>query len=145
VKRIYYAHCVAIYDTPQEERDIATLEGLGFNVLNPNDPQFEKQCQRIRKEWQNRILGIFHNEMAQYKEVGEAIMHMVFKPLVSAAKVEGVAFRALPDGRIPAGVAQELEWARQCGLPILELPAFAYDRVMSLSSTRTYLHEIGER
>jgi hypothetical protein len=37
--RIYYAHCIAIYDTPQEQRDIETLQQLGFEVVNPNCPE----------------------------------------------------------------------------------------------------------
>ena len=32
---VYYAHCQAIYGTPQEDRDIALLEKLGFEVVNP--------------------------------------------------------------------------------------------------------------
>jgi len=35
-KRVYYAHPMSLYDTPQEERDTEFLEGLGFQVVNPN-------------------------------------------------------------------------------------------------------------
>lgn len=35
----YYAHCTAIYNTPQEQRDVETLLALGMGVLNPNCPE----------------------------------------------------------------------------------------------------------
>ncbi len=33
--RVYYAHCQAIYGTPQEDRDVELLTRLGFGVVNP--------------------------------------------------------------------------------------------------------------
>jgi len=35
-RKIYYAHPLNIYNTAQEKRNIATLESLGFEVVNPN-------------------------------------------------------------------------------------------------------------
>lgn len=150
--RVYYAHCIALYGTPQEARDLLLLEMLGFEVVNPNDPDIDAQCARVRAEWPNRIayttderLSDFRSSMTEYRDASAAVMNLVFKPLVSPQHVEAVAFRALPDGRIPSGVALEIEWAKQRGLPIFELPTFAYDRVMSVDTTRTYLREIGQR
>ena len=36
--KAYYAHCLSIFNTPQERRDVAVLETLGFEVYNPPAP-----------------------------------------------------------------------------------------------------------
>jgi len=116
--KVYYAHCSNLYGTPQEERDISTLMKLRFTVYNPN------------------------NEVASelYRDQGMA----AFKALVEAC--DCLCYRALPDGRIPAGVAKEVVWAVEKGLPVFELPhGFIDDRIMSVESTRGYLYEIGAR
>lgn len=131
--KIYYAHCIAIYSTPQEDRDVALLEGLGFVVKNPNAPRIHDQCENVRAD--AATYG--------YTNPGEAVMQIVFKPLV--ASCDALAFRALPDGRIPAGVAKEIQWAREKGLPVIELPSNFSSRVMSVEATREYLQEVGSR
>lgn len=42
MKKCYYAHSVLIYGTHQEQRDVATLKDLGFEVINPNSPEYKK-------------------------------------------------------------------------------------------------------
>jgi hypothetical protein len=37
----YYAHSQTTYGTPQESEDIRLLESLGFDVVNPNVPQYQ--------------------------------------------------------------------------------------------------------
>lgn len=122
--RIYYAHCMAIYHTPQEARDVRTLMELGLNVVNPNDSFFEAGVQQLKKE-----------QPSDYMEY--------FKGIILTC--EALAFRALPDGRIPAGVFKEIEWAREKGIPIFELPSGISTREMSVASTREYLKEVGQR
>jgi len=39
--KVYYAHCLTIFNRPQEARDVATLEALGFEVVNPNSAECE--------------------------------------------------------------------------------------------------------
>ena len=146
--RVYYAHCIAIYNTPQEQRDIEALENLGFDVVNPNNPDIDQRCAHIRKEWSTLHLpgtGELRDKYGPYDDAGHAIMEIIFRPLVSASKCDGVVFRGLPDGRIPAGVLKELDWARECGLPILELPSNFTGRSMTVDHTREYLREIGAR
>ena len=48
---VYYAHPMAIYGTPQEDRDIETLENLGFTVVNPNTFDIADQCRDIRRRF----------------------------------------------------------------------------------------------
>ena len=121
--KVYYAHCIAIYNTPQEERDVHTLLGLGLDVVNPNTPAVDVEVKRL-------------------KSLGENYMSF-FKDIVHSCEV--FAFRALPDGSIPAGVAKELAWAVEADKLIIELPAAILRRVITLEATREYLHEVGQR
>jgi hypothetical protein len=166
--RVYYAHCIAIYSTPQEDRDVFTLESMGFEVINPNSPDISARCQHIKAVHRalkdldsGTSVALSENAVgrlqslktpraeeeaiAQYADSGEAIMRLIFDPLVSPAKVDAVAFRALPDGRIPAGVMLEVELALSRGLPVFELPSNMASRGMSVEATRGYLREIGCR
>jgi hypothetical protein len=115
--KVYYSHCVNIYNTPQEARDIKLLESLGFEVINPNLPE----------------------HAAHYPVEGMGY----FVALVVGC--DAFAFRALPDGRIPAGVAMETAQAIACGHPIIELPSRMLSRVISVMETREYLKEVGQR
>lgn len=115
--KIYYAHPLSLYDTPQEERDIATLELLGFNVFNPNSVDCEE--------------GYRSNGMLYFKEIIQSM--------------NALAFRAIPGLGIPAGIASEINDAKELGLPIIELPCSLEMRAMSVAQTREYLHEIGQR
>ena len=115
--RIYYAHCTSLFDTPQEKRDILLLEGLGFEVYNPNND----------------------TDSEGYKKHGM----IYFKELVQ--RFQALAFRATPSGLIPAGVFREILWARGTGAFIIELPSGILSREMDVPITRQYLQEIGQR
>ena len=56
-----------------------------------------------------------------------------------------VAFRVLPDGSIPAGVAKEIAVANEVGKPVIELPSGISRRVITVEQTREYLAEVGQR
>ena len=147
-RRVYYAHCIAIYSTPQEDRDVAMLEEMGFEVINPNNPQMAERCNEIKQRFKDGHLDAARGQqprLTQFADSGEAIMKLIFEPLISPAKIDAVAFRALPDGRIPAGVYLEVQCARNLMLPVIELPANLSGRQMSVEHTRDYLKEIGCR
>lgn len=114
---IYYAHALNLYGTPQEKRDVELLENLGFKVYNPN-------CE------EGDIIA---------KTKGMA----GFKTLVD--RCGALAYRALPDGRIPSGVVKEIEWARASFKPVIELPYNFLSRQMTVEETAAYLAEIGQR
>jgi hypothetical protein len=100
--KVYYAHCMALYDTPQEKRDVQTLKlDLGWDVLNPNCPEHHCGAVQAREEAP-------HDPHASM---------LYFKPLVESCNL--LAFRALPDGAIPAGVFMEIKWARDAGIPVV--------------------------
>ena len=137
--KVYYAHCLAIYDTPQEDRDIALLTVLGFQVVNPNSLEVHDACANIRALSKAHLI---------HGDPSARIMEEIFRPLVLSC--DALAFRALPDGRIPAGIAKEIRyaqigWGGEQVIPIFELPANVPSRVMSVEATQTYLHEIGQR
>ncbi len=114
---IYYAHAMSLYGTLQEARDVETLTLLGFEVYNPN-------CEE-------------GSTVAKTKGMAG------FKELVD--NCGGLAFRALPDGRIPAGIADEVKWTREAFKPVIELPSSMNSRMISVEETREYLTEIGQR
>lgn len=136
--RVYFAHCIALYGTPQAARDIATLEALGFEVVNPADK--EDQVQKVRKE----VQGFNATAIGEKLNESHEVMERIFKPLATF-KTDALAFRSLPDGRIPAGVAKEVAWARTYGNPIFELPSNVLGRIISVDETREYLQEVGQR
>lgn len=123
MKKAYYAHCIAIYDSEQESRDIATLEAMGFIVVNPNNEEVQSACQATRT-------------------VGGDVM-AYFKPMVARADI--FVFRALPDGAIPSGVAYELAHAMELEKPVIELPSGVSRRALDYTQTREYLREVGFR
>jgi hypothetical protein len=116
--KIYYAHCLALYHTPQEARDIVILQLLGFDVENPNQLKHQDG----------------------YKSAGSMDY---FKELVDDC--DAVAFRALPDGSIPGGVALEVQHAIDTGKPVIELPCGFKRRSLDVDLTREYLRDAGQR
>lgn len=114
-KTCYYAHAMSLYGTTQEQRDIVTLEVLGFEVVNPAKLKPPIGCNRM--SW----------------FVSQAIKCDVF------------AFRAFIDGKISSGVVDELHAMRMKEKPIIELPTLLSWRMLTLSETIKYLQELGER
>lgn len=123
--KVYYAHCQAIYGKPIEQRDIALLESLGFEVVNPGLPEHGTACKAFAAE-----------------NLGFTKMDYFIK-LVRGC--DALAFRALYDGSIPIGVVKEIECAKHDRKPVIELPSGMQLRALTLEQTREYLGEIGQR
>jgi hypothetical protein len=117
--KCYYAHSIHLYGKPQEARDVALIKALGFKVVNPND--------KIHQD--------------AYPDGGMDY----FVDLVRTCDI--CAFRAYPDGSIPAGVHKEVLAADDIDMPmpVFELPWGLYRRGLSVNDTREWLHELGER
>lgn|SRR6187402_1262117 len=130
--KVYYAHFMGIYNTPQELRDIETLTKLGLEVINPNIPEVQAEVEKFKVTF-----GPTYNQnyMVMFEEV-------FFKRIRDC---EVFAFRGLPDGRIPGGVAMELKVAQDEDKIIIELPCGTHSRKMDADSTKEYLRDIGER
>lgn len=122
--RCYYAHCMLSYNSTVEKQDIELLEKLGFKVSNPNQEKYSKGC----KEY-----AIIHGN--------DKVMDY-FKEIISY-ECDIVAFRSLPDGSIPSGVAIEVQHAISIGYPVIEIPCSINKRCQDYSETKQYLTEIG--
>jgi hypothetical protein len=134
MKRCYYAHVMALYDTPQEKRDLELIRRLGFEPVNPNNQTTYDRCKQLRAQGR-----------------GGDIMEDIFKPIIQG-DCDVLAFRALPGGDISSGVVKEINYARDAGLPVIELPwglcyfdAIESPRAMGIEETRAYLKEVGQR
>lgn len=140
--KVYYAHCIALYGSPQELRDLVMLQDLfrGAEIINPADRMWEDRCQLERETV--RRYNLAYPETP--KDASHEIMEKVFKPLATW-QTHALAFRALPDGRIPAGVGREVQWAVEYGNPVIELPSNLMGRGMTVDQTRAYLREVGQR
>ena len=123
-KTVYYAHFMGIYNTKQEERDMELLKTLfpDADIINPNCAEIQEKCNQI-------------------KETGGNVMDM-FEGIVKGCSV--VAFRGCVNGKIGAGVWKEIMAAKECGIPVVELPSYL-DREMSVEDTRLMLTELGCR
>ena len=131
--KVYYAHCMAIYNTKQEARDIALLEALGFEVVNPNSKEIDAAYEKRKAD------------IAAAKTAGTDPMEL-FRPF---AQGEGacdlIAFRGMTDGAIPSGVAKEIEMFKEVKKPVIELPSCITRRCLTVQETREALCETGFR
>ncbi len=121
----YYAHCIALYNTPQEDRDVELLTRIGFKVYNPNNEKVDRDVKALKAQGPD----------TDYMDY--------FRRLILASNI--LVFRALPDGSIPSGVAKEIEFAKAADKPIIEVPSAVERRTLSLNATREYLREVGQR
>lgn len=117
--KAYYARPISIDNTPQETRDHALIRALGFEPYPIGE---EKQ--------------VF---LDRYREVGME----AFRPAVEAS--QALIYRAFPDGSIGAGVAKEIAWALQAGIPCIEFPRQVERRTLSVEDTKAMLTELGQR
>lgn len=131
--KVYYAHFMGIYNTPQENRDIQTLKRLGLKVLNPNNKAMSEKFERQKN---------FYMEM-DYDDAYVMAFTSTFLSAIDECHV--FAFRALPDGRIPGGVAMELRHAQETDKIIIELPCGTNARSLGRDATREYLRDLGQR
>ena len=114
------------YGSPQDNRDVEMLKKLGFEVVNPSDDKHVQIAKNMKAngEPSSRVMGYFESLVDE---------------------CDAVAFRALPDGAVPAGVAKEIERATDKGKPVIELPSCVSRRVLTVDQTREYLKEVGQR
>lgn len=120
----YYAHTMTSYGSTIETSDIQLLESLGFDVLNPNTEEIQ--------------LGL-----KEYIEKNGTANVMEFFRDVIYEKCDMLAFRSIPNGQILSGVAKEITYAQDLGLPIIELPCSIAKRSMEYLETKQYLIELG--
>jgi len=113
--KIYYAHSRAYYNTDIENGDIELLHELfpEATIVNPNDDIMQELC---------------GNDIEKFCQI------------VRSCNL--LAFSGIPDGRITAGVWQEIQTAMEMNMPIIEIP-WLIDRSMSEEETEDMLREMG--
>lgn len=119
MKLAYYARPISIDGSPQELRDHDLIRAMGYEPYPIGD---EKK----------KVLEL-------YKTAGM----LAFKACVEDSSL--LIFRAFPDGSIGTGVAQEIEWAINDGIPVVEFPRQVARRTLSVDETREMLRELGQR
>jgi len=117
MNQAYYARPMSIYGSLQEARDTDLMEKLGYKAIDINKEELQ----------------------AAAKDKGMD----VFKPIVISASA--LFFRSFPCGAIGAGVAKEIKWAKEAGIPVVELPSCIGRRTLTVEQTRETLSESGQR
>jgi hypothetical protein len=115
--KAYLARPINLYKTPQDIRDIASLEKMGYEVVNPDKEALQER----------------------YKEEGMSVF------IQAVRDCDLLAYRSFPDLSIGAGVKKEIDEAVALGLPVIELPTITEKRVLSVEDTRAYLSYLGNR
>lgn len=112
--KVYYAHFKGIYNTLREAKDLDILRKLFPNadIINPNSSE----------------------HASAYKNDG--MKH--FTDIVKSS--DCVVFRALSNGKITAGVWQEIKVAKDNHIPVIELPNLI-NRKLSVKKTRHIFNE----
>jgi hypothetical protein len=121
--KCYYAHTMVSYGSTIEAFDIAVLENLGFEVINPNSPEIKKGCEEFTLKH------------------GKASVMEYFADIVSNCDL--LAFRSLPSGEILSGISAEIQEAIRCDIPVIELPCSLDKRMQEYPETKQYLIELG--
>lgn len=114
---VYFARPISNYKSLQDQRDLALLKQLGFEVVNPDKETYQK-------EYLDLGMDVFLNEVK---------------------KCEILVFRSFVDGNISSGVFKEIIAAQEADISILELPTITSKRVLSVEDTRAYLTLLGQR
>lgn len=122
--KVYYAHSVGIYGSKQEARDINTLKFLGFEVVNPNTPEIQREIELYKLKHPDTLMTYFDNILDN---------------------CDALAFRAHADGQIGSGVAYELDYINKQYKPIIELPTIYSKRILSYEETSQWLKYSGNR
>lgn len=117
--KAYYARPISVDNSPQAVRDKELIIALGYEPYPLNEDKKEA--------------------LKSYKMIGMD----AFRPYVEKCGL--LIFRAFSDGSIGAGVAQEIEWAVELGIPIVEFPRQMKRRALSVEETREMLSELGQR
>ena len=118
--KIYYAHPISLYKTPQEERDITLLKFLHPKAIIYNPATDEGVEEGYKEKGMKYFFDIINN-------------------------CDFLYFRAFPDLKIGAGVWSEIQHGIKESCIVLELPIITESRQLSVDDTREYLKHAGTR
>jgi hypothetical protein len=110
------------YHTKTEALHIKLLENMGFTVINPSGPRYEKKVKNLKAE------GKTSSEIMDY-----------FVEVVK--NCDHLAFSTTKDGKVSAGVMKEIETMKEEGGSIVQLPDLNSLESMNISDTRKHIRE----
>lgn len=93
IRKIYYAHPISMYGTPEEAAVVSVLEKVGYKVESPSNPEHVETLPKIRAQF------------ASAAEGSAAVMRY-FVEVCNGC--DAVAFSPFPDGSLGAGVVKEV-------------------------------------
>lgn len=95
--KVYFAHPISMYNTPEEVYLINGLTKMGAEVINPNDPKLEEEYNRRKKEDPSTAMNVFFEQIEECSKL--------------------CAFPT-ENGKYTAGVQKEILHALKCGIPV---------------------------
>jgi hypothetical protein len=107
------------YGSRASKKHVRSLQALGFTVIDPSS-----------KEHSDKILEM-KNQGKTSKDIMDYFVSVV-------EQCDHLAFRALSDGTISAGVGKEIRVMRKKGGQIIEMPN-PKRKVLSITATRQHL------
>ena len=119
MKKAYYAKPISIDGTFQAGRDLELILSMGYQPYPVGDAKAKA--------------------IEDYRLFGMS----AFRSYVFAS--DALFFRAFPDGSIGFGVAQEIAWAQEIGIPVVEIPRQIERRTLTTEQTQAMLAELGQR
>lgn len=116
-KRLYYARCMSEYNSVEDLIDLEMIRKAfpDHEIYNPADDSSANEGYKLYG--MNYFLSI-------------------------VGKSDVVVFRPTNSG-ITAGVFKEIDYARNNGIPVFEIPRVVHGRRMSVEQTREYLVDCG--
>lgn len=93
--KIYFAHPISSYGTPEEAQIIRSLEDMGLIVINPSDKQHQDAVDKIQQQY------------AHDRNEGSRLVMEYFVKVCNAC--DGCVMLPFPDGSVGAGIVKEVQ------------------------------------
>jgi len=119
---IYYAHCISDYGSRVSRGHVKTLKALGFLVIDPSSKSHS-------------------NKVTEMKGQGKTSKEIMDYFIGVVEQCDHIAFRALRDGSITAGVGAEIRAIRKKGGQIIEMPN-PNRKILSVTKTRQHIKAV---
>lgn len=141
--KLYFAHPISSYGTPEEAQIIKALQDLGFKVINPNDQIHQDKVKSLQAE--------FNTEAAP-----KAASPHIMKYFVEVCdNTQACAILSFPNDKFGAGTVKEAQSFIDRGMPLYEvklvgsgnvilnkLSELPAERCLSVDETRAMLAEL---
>jgi hypothetical protein len=109
------------YGSKRSKAHIEHLRKLGFHVIDPSGPDFDKKVKEMKSKGKNskQIMDFFVDYVNKY--------------------CDHLAFSTTDNGKVSAGAWLEIETMKKKGGMIIQLPELDNIEVMSVEETRAHI------